>query len=166
VLGLSRPGACSPRKAPTDSSPVAPSLPLPPAALTEFPQLPPHGRSTSRSCSLRGCDGPLRCYPPRDRSPPRVSPPLGLACFPVPQAPRRVPEASAHGVSANVWTRVNELGADRSPSASCWGAGWLGVSASPPHPGFRAVRSTRFRADPRATSGVPEVRRSSPSEWI
>ena len=54
--GLSRSGAHALRKAPPDSSPGAPSSPLPPAVLTGFPQLPRRECSTSRSCSVQRFD--------------------------------------------------------------------------------------------------------------
>jgi hypothetical protein len=94
VLGLSRSGVCSLHKAPPNSSLGAPSSPLHSAVLTGFPQLPPHGCSTSRSCSLYRCDGPPRCYPPWDRSPLRVVPPLGL--LPSPRATGASEETQQH----------------------------------------------------------------------
>lgn len=93
VLGLSRSGVCPLYKAPPNSSLGAPSSPLHSALLTGFPQLPPHGCSTSRSCSLQRCDGPLRCYPRWDRSPLRVLPPWDFFHLPVPQAPPKRPSS-------------------------------------------------------------------------
>lgn len=73
--GLSRSGVRPLRKAPPDSSPGAPSSPLPPAALTGFPQLPHRECSTSRSCSVQRFDVRQWCYPPLGSFPPSSCPP-------------------------------------------------------------------------------------------
>lgn len=73
--GLSRSGGWPLCKAPPDSSPGAPSSPLPPAVLTGFPQLPHRERSTSRSCSVQRFDVRQWCYPPLGSFPSSSCPP-------------------------------------------------------------------------------------------
>lgn len=158
MLGFSRPGASPLRKAPPDSSPGAPSSPLRFAVLTGFPQLPPHGRSTSRSRSVRRCDSDGGVTHLPGRSPLRVLPPLGLHPFsPCRKRLRRDSETSAHGVSAKVST----------PSSGDWAPSqrliaysvllgrWLaqrlrlaappGVSSRPSHPFQSSWLSVFFR---------------------
>jgi hypothetical protein len=122
--GVSRSGVYPLRKAPPDSSPGAPSVPLHAALLTGSPRLPPRGCSTSRCRSLRRCDvrdGVTRLL----RSLPSSSsiPPWDFVLLSVRRVPQWRPETSAHGVTSrrlDPWiprTGLSGLGGGCPPTA-------------------------------------------------